>query len=50
MKNEAKMGLRGEQGGEDVRCEHACKCNAIAMKSFVSEIALYIYFNYGIDS
>ncbi len=35
MKNEAKMRLRGEQGGDKVWCEHAQKCNAIAMQSLV---------------
>ncbi len=44
MKNESKMGLRGRQGGDEVRCEHACNCNAIAMQSLVSEIALHFLF------
>ncbi len=39
MKNEAKTGLRGEQGGDEERCEHACKCDAFAVQSLVSEIA-----------
>ncbi len=39
MKNEAKTGLRGEQGGDEVSCEHACICYAVAMQSLVSEIA-----------
>ncbi len=50
MKNEAKMGLRGEQGGDEVSCKHACKCNAVAMQSLVSEIALLPYFNFGIKN
>ncbi len=40
VKNEAKTGLRGEQGGDEVSCKHACKCDAVAMQSLVSEIAL----------
>ncbi len=40
MKNEGKTGLRGEQGGDEERCEHACKCDAYGMQSLVSEIAL----------
>ncbi len=46
MKNEAKMGLRGGQGKDEVRCEHACKCNAIMMQSLVLEIALHFLFQF----
>ncbi len=50
MKNEAQTGLRGEQGGDEVSCEHACKCDTVAMQSLVSEIALLFYFNFGINN
>ncbi len=43
MKNEAKTGLRGEKGGDEVRCKHAHKCNANAMQSLVSNIALHFF-------
>ncbi len=41
MKNEAKMGFRKEQEGDEVRCKHAFKCNAIAIQSLLSKITLH---------
>ncbi len=46
MKNEVKMGLRGEQGGDEVRCEHDKKCHALAMQSLVSDIVLLCLFQF----
>ncbi len=40
----------GEQGGDEERCECACKCDAVVMQSLMSEIALLINFNFGINS
>ncbi len=44
MKNEAKMGLRREQGEDEMRCKYACKSDAIAMQCLVSKIALHFLF------
>ncbi len=44
------IGLVGEQGQDELRCEHVSKCDAIAMKSLVSEIVLPFYFNVEVDS
>ncbi len=40
MKNEAKPRLRGEQGRDEMSCKYACKFDAVAMQSLVSEITL----------
>ncbi len=50
MKNEATMGSGGEQRGDEERCEHACKCDALVMPSLVREIALLFCLNFGIDN
>ncbi len=51
MKNEAKTGLRGEQGGDEVSCKHAytyvmqLRCNLWCQRSL-----RFFYFNFGINN
>ncbi len=43
MKNEAKMGLIGEHGGDELSCKHDCICDSIAIQSLKSKIALHFF-------